>query len=218
MQKKTFITIQPWIGQILQEIKKDIKTEHLPADKHFYKEHFGSRPLNRLTSEEINAVYEKELLAGNENLSEWVVNRWVFKHGDIYQFFAEELSKINPNFQEIELIPDADAESMLARAKSFGAQSIYLFAELNEVVFSQKFFEQLRLAAEEERKDLREQEEKKGAQESLEQLLERTKREMARLQERYETKLAGVQRKYQTDVDALKKQIRSLQQKLPSGQ
>lgn len=38
--------------------------------------------------------------------------------------------------------------------------------------------------------------------------------EKARLQDKYEDKLAGVQRKYMTDVEALKKQIRSLQQQL----
>jgi phage host-nuclease inhibitor protein Gam len=106
---------------------------------------------------------------------------------------------------------------MLASAGDFDIQSIYLFARLNEVVFSEQFFERLRVAAEKEREEKREREEKKEKQDTLEQLLERSKREIVRLQERYEDKLAGVQRKYQTDVDALKKQVRSLQQKLTLG-
>src|SRR4051812_29479910 len=82
-----FHTLQPWLEEILGSIRKDIKTDYLPGSATFYRTHFGSRPQNRLTIEEINAAFIKELLAGNEEMAEWVVNRWVFKHGDVYRYF-----------------------------------------------------------------------------------------------------------------------------------
>ena len=57
-----FQTLQKWIHEILNAIKKDIKTDHLRADPVFYRTYFGNRPQNRLTAEEIFAAYEKELL------------------------------------------------------------------------------------------------------------------------------------------------------------
>jgi phage host-nuclease inhibitor protein Gam len=58
------------------------------------------------------------------------------------------------------------------------------------------------------------EQEAKSVAESHEQVVARLVREKERLQEKYEDKLVGVQRKYQTDVEALKRQIRSLQQQL----
>ena len=98
METNSFSALRPWVEQILLTIKKDIKTDHLSTDHSFFKAHFGNRALNKVTQEEIFSVYENELLAGNRELMEWVVNRWVFKHGDIYRHFAERLSAINPHF------------------------------------------------------------------------------------------------------------------------
>ena len=87
MEMNSFSSVGPWMNQILDTIKKDIKTDHLAVDKTFYLAHFGRRPINKLSIDEIFTVYEKELLAGNQTLGEWVVNRWVFKHGDAYRHF-----------------------------------------------------------------------------------------------------------------------------------
>lgn len=214
MQKNPFPSVQPWIPQILHAIKKDIKTDHLALDKNFYKVHFGTRPMNKLSLEEIFAVYEKELLAGNEQLVEWTVNRWVFKHGDLYQRFADRLTAIHPEFYTIESLTEEQAEQVLGGVQEFKASEIYLFSSLNGVVFPESVFVRLRAAAEKESQETKEREEKNSVTESLEQELERLRREASRMKEKYEDKLAGVQRKHQTDVEALKKQIRSLQQKL----
>jgi len=213
MEMNSFTYVRPWMEQILQAIRKDIKTDHLPRDKSFFKTHFGNRPQNKLAQEEIFAAYEKELLAGNEELCEWVINRWVFKYGDIYRHFAERLSAINSNFHEIHSLTDSQAEQVLAGApERFGSVPTYIFSRLNGVVFSEAIFEKLYQAALQETQFRKQAVEEKREQESIEQINMRHQRELSRLQEKYEDKLAGVQRKYSADVEALKRQIRSLQQ------
>ncbi len=214
MQKNPFNLVQPWINQILHVIKKDIKTDHLSVDKNFYKTHFGSRPLNKLSLEEIFAVYEKKLLEGEEEIVEWAVNRWVFKNGDLYQHFAQRLSAINPEFSEIESLTESQAEQVLDGAEAFGVLNVYLFSRLNGVVLPESIFKRLETAAAKEQESENARAEKESAQESLEKELDRYRRDASRIKEKYEDKLAGVQRKYQVDVEALKKQIRSLQQRL----
>lgn len=209
-----FESLGPWLKNILSSIKKDIKSDYLPADKIFYKTHFGNRPMNRLGPDEIFAAFEKELLAGHESLSEWVVNRWVFKHGDIYTHFADRLSIICPDFNELKELTLDQSEEVLAGAESFGAISTYLFSQLNGVVFPSSIFEKLRQAALEAKEKQEVEETSQLAQETLEQIIERQQRDLVRLQDKYESKVAGVLRKYQTDTEALKKQVRALQQKL----
>lgn len=213
--KHIFTSIQPWICRVLETIKKDIKTELLPSDPTFYRSHFGNRPQNRLTTEEIFAVYEKELLSGNESLGEWVINRWVFKNGDIYQHFAEKLSQIQEDFAQIEALDEPQSQAILKGAvEAYGALNTYLFSVLNGVVFPQIVLERLKKDAEKESVEQAAKETSAQEKQTLEQILGRHQREVARLQEKYESRLAGVQKKYATDVEALKKQVRSLQQKL----
>lgn len=206
-----FLSLQDWIFDILEAIKKDIKSDHLPADPVFYKTYFGNRPQNRLTSQEIFTAYEKELIKGNEELSEWVVNRWVFKNGELYKHFAEKLSEINPDFSEIKQLSVEESEKVLkGAAESFGAIQTYLFSFLNGVVFPKEILDKLRKAAEEEKALLKKKEENSVQQESLEKIIAAHQREIARL----ESRVAGVQKKYATDTEAFKKQIKALQQKL----
>jgi hypothetical protein len=216
--KDKFQTLQPWLSQVLHTIKKEIKAEHLSKSPIFYKAHFGNRPLNRLTNEEICVVYEKELLQGdNEEMGEWVINRWVFRHGDIYQHFAERLTQIHPDFDEIKSLNDMQSEQVLSGSvESFGAISVYLFTVLNGVVISPSVLGRLRSAAEKEQAKLKTELETALHTENLEQILERQKNELVRVEKKYEDKLAGVMKKHATDVEALKKQVRSLQLKLNS--
>jgi len=55
-----FQNIQPWIVDILDAMKKEIKTDYLQNNRNFAKTHFGSRPITWLTPEELNPVLEKE--------------------------------------------------------------------------------------------------------------------------------------------------------------
>ncbi len=216
--KNQFETIQPWIVQILNTIKKDIKTEHLGSDPVFYKTNFGNRPQNRLGAEEIFAAYEKELLKGNEDLSEWVVNRWVFKNGDLYRHFAERLSAIHPDFDQIKNLTEEQSREVLKGTEGFDAVSVFLFSVLNGVVFPDKIVEKLRKTAETEAASKKVEEASAAEQQSIAKIVEHHQREVARMNEKYETKLSGVQKKYATDTEALKKQIRALQQRLNSLQ
>jgi hypothetical protein len=209
--KNQFQALQNWTLEILNTIKKDIKTDHLHTDPQFYRTYFGNRPQNRLTSEEIFAAYEKELLVGNESLSEWVVNRWVFKHGDLYQHFAERLSQIHPDFAEIKQLTPEQSEQVLAgAAENFGAIPTFLFSVLNGVVFPESTLEKLLQAAEKEKAVQAKEGAENEKKESLEKIIAAHQREIARLND----KIAGVQKKYTNDTEGLKKQIKSLQQKL----
>ncbi len=213
--KNQFETIQPWIPLVLAAIKKDIKTDHLPGSPIFVRTHFGNRPLSRLTAEEIFAAYEKDLLSGDADLADWVVNRWVFKHGDIYSHFADSLSQVAEDYSAIQSLTVEQSEKILSEAVDrFGALHTYLFSVLNGVVFPESVFQRLRTWAENE--EAAKKEEEKGTEErlSLQQLTERYSRDVARLHEKYESKISGVLKKYTTEVEALKKQIRALQKQL----
>lgn len=209
--KNQFQSLQNWTTDILEAIKKDIKSDHLPSDAVFYRTYFGNRPQNRLTSEEIFAAYQKELLQGNEDLAEWVVNRWVFKHGDLYQHFAEGLGRINPKFDQIERLTEEESKAILKGApEAFGAIPTFLFVLLNGVVFPEEIVETLRLDAEKEKVAMQKKEASLAEQQSADKTIATLQREIARLHD----KIAGVQKKYTTDTEALKKQIKALQQKL----
>ncbi|MBX9744331.1 MAG: hypothetical protein K2X08_03875 [Chlamydiales bacterium] len=212
-----FEILRPWLKDILISIKKDLKMDYLPGDKIFYKKYFGNRPLNRLTNEEIFEAVEKELIEGNDSLGEWAINRWVFNHGDIYTHFAEKLGQIRPDFNELSELTQEESEEILKGAESFGAIDVYLFAQLNEVVFPAKIFELLKGAALSAKETFLLEEASKEEKLGLEQIIERQQREIIRIQEKCENKIAGVLRKYQTDTEALKAQIRALQKKLSVG-
>jgi hypothetical protein len=206
-----FQTLQNWTLEVLNAIKKDIKNDHLHTDPVFYRSYFGNRPQNRLSSEEIFAAYEKELLKGNEELAEWIVNRWVFKHGDLYQHFAEGLTKINENFDQIKNLTEVESREILKGApESFGAIPTYLFCVLNGVVFPKSVLEELRKGAEAEKVAR----EKKSASNAEEEGFQKTIAALQREITRQNDKIAGVQKKYDKDTEALKKQIKTLQQKL----
>lgn len=206
-----FKTLQPWLFDVLATIKKDIKTEHLPSNPPFYRTYFGNRPINRLTSEEIFTAYEKELVEGNSDLGDWVVNRWVFRNGDLYSHFAERLSEVNPEFSEIKSLTEEQSARILeGAAENFGAVAVYLFSMLNGVVFPAKVLKDLSNQAVAAKEKAKAEAQKHAEEQTLIAKIEQQEREIAR----FESKLAGVQKKYNTDVEALKKQIRALQQRL----
>lgn len=216
--KDKFQTLQPWLPQILQSIKKEIKTEHLSKSPSFYKAYFGNRPLNRITGEEICGIYQKVLLEEeNDDLREWIINRWVFRNGDIYQHFAERLSRIHPDFDSIVSLDEAQSEAVLAGSiETFGALPVYLFCVLNGVVFPETVFSKLRKIAENYESAEKDREIQAEVEKNLLLIEERYKADVSRLERKYEDKLAGVIKKHAMDVQALKKQIRALQQQLKS--
>lgn len=205
-----FQALQNWTLEILDTIKKDIRTDHLHTDPVFYRTYFGNRPQNRLTAEEIFAAYEKELLKGNDDLAEWVVNRWVFKHGDLYKHFAERLSEVNPDFDQIKQLTEEESARILeGAAEAHGAIPTFIFSLLNGVVFPQTVLDRLRKEADVEKVAREKKAVRDAEQESLDKILAAHQREVARLHD----KISGVQKKYEKDTEALKKQIKALQKK-----
>jgi hypothetical protein len=206
-----FQFLQNWTFEILESIKKDIKTDHLHTDPAFYRTYFGNRPQNRLTTTEIFSAYEKELLKGNQDLADWVVNRWVFKHGDLYQHFADRLSAINPDFVQIESLTLEESEQILdGTAASFGSVSTFLFALLNGVVFPKTVLDRLEKEAGLEREKRALDAKLEGEQQGFEKIIASQEREITRLND----KIAGVLKKYEKDTHNLKTQVKALQRKI----
>jgi hypothetical protein len=159
---------------------------------------------------EINTALVKELLQGNQDLAEWVVNRWVFKHGEVYNHFAERLEAIRPDFSTLESLNEEESEQVLrGSAEAFGPKPVYFFAMLNDVVFPLSVIEKLRLAVEAE--TAREAEKVPSVDTAAN---EKHRQEMARLIEKYEHRIVGVMKKYTTEVEMLKSQIRALQKRV----
>lgn len=210
-----FFFVQPWIREVLMAVKKELKSEYLPANRAFYQTHFGNRPLHRLMQEEIFFVFERELEKGNVELAEWVISRWVFKHGDVYQHFAGRLSEIQEDFTQIASLTEEQSERILEGAvESFGPISTYLFAYVNGVVFPKSILERLRKDAEVAREQEQKRDEALEEARTMETLVQKHEREMKRVMDKYESKLAGLEKKYIVDTGALKKQISSLQKQL----
>ena len=139
------------------------------------------------------------------------MSRWIFKHGDLYNHFAERLSEVNPDFNEIKQLTEEESRRILdGAAESFGAIPTFIFSLLNGVVFPQSILDELQKGAEAERALLERRAESNIEQQSLEKVIASHQREVGRLND----KILGVQKKYERDTEALKKQIKGLQQKL----
>ena len=215
--KEKFAMLKPWLALIIDAVKKDLKNEHLKQDWQFCKKYLPGKTAQKLTTEELVDVYSVAVdeAESGEALAEFISNRWLLKNSDLYGFFEQKLSEINPNFSEIEEL-DADmSRKMLSHAvKEFGAPRTYLFSVINSVVFPEQVYRELNKEAkealvQEEQKTL-EYEEKA----SLDSLKLSFEQQMARLTDKYEKKLVGMQKKYVQDTETLKKQVATLQRKL----
>lgn len=218
--QEKFAILKSWLTEILTPIKKDLKKDHLSKDNAFFKHHFGNKNLQKLSVQDLVLGYtvalENEDIA--EHLGEFISNRWLLKHTEIYYFFEKELTAVSKEFYVLdELDTDASETIVSGAIKEFGAEKTYLFSVLNSVVFPKKIYDELKKKAERQR--VQEAELKQIAEEakSIEQKEMAYQQEIARLKDRYEKKLQGMQKKYHTDVTALKKQISNLQIKLNKG-
>lgn len=211
--KEKFELLGAWGLEVLQDVKKDLKQEHFRKDVAFVQKHFAKRPVHKLTTEEILSAYASELKEGNEEIGEWIASRWVLKNAEVYNFFAQELTKINPNFDEIDSF-SADVEQNLTQhaVLQFGALTTYLFSILTSVVFSESVYAQLRKLAEQQIAATQVQTAPK--EESLEMVQKRYETAIAKLTEKYEQKLQGFHKKYSQDVEGLQKQVGQLQRRL----
>ncbi len=219
--KEKFVLLQEWLPSIIADVKKDLRREHLQQDPVFSKKYFSNKTLNKLTSEELvhayrTAVAEEEK---GEDIAEFICNRWLMKHSEIYQAFEDYLRPIHPNFTELTELDAATSNGLMDQSiRAFGALNTYLFSIINSVVFPQTIYDQLKQRAKEESiqqasqaKDHEEQTFSANKEKSYQE-------QIARLTDKYEKKLQGLQTKYTQDVESLKKQIANLQRKLHAQQ
>jgi len=128
---------------IVSDIKKDIKSELIKFDYKLFQRLFGKCHIAKLSTQDLAKPLFQEI-DGNPNLEEWIIERWIEKNADMYHFFARLLMSINPKFEEIKSLPDADGEKIAAAASAkFGPQKTYLFSVFNGVAFSPALLEKL---------------------------------------------------------------------------
>lgn len=215
--KEKFADLREWLPHLVEEVKKDLRNEHLKNDMYFVKKFLASKNIHKLTTEELAQAYDKAIQEEEkgEDLAEFITSRWMIKNSELYEFFEKYLSQIQVDFASIEELTPQQSQTIIeAASHEFGAPRTYLFSVLNSVVFPRESFEKLKHKAKEQQ--TRQEEISRQAEEnqSVEELCKEHEREMARLSDKYEKKLAGLQKKYLTDVEALKKQIAALQRKL----
>lgn len=218
--KDKLAMLSPWLTDIVDTIKKDLRQEHLGRDWNFVKQYLGGKNPNKATVEELSEAYKNAVANGEngEDIAEFICNRWMLKHTDLYSHFEQELSKLFPNFSELEEIDEAHSKTLVANAvKEYGAPNTYQFCVINSVVFPKKVFEELSKKAASEADHAKKEETAKQELKTIEDCKTNYEQQIARLTDKYEKKLGGLQKKYTTDVDALKKQLATLQRKLTAG-
>lgn len=215
--KEKFVTLSQWLPSIVESIKKDLKNEHLKRDLPFVRQYFMGKNPNKLTTEELAAAYSSHMANGDntEELGEFITNRWLLKHTDVYDFFEQELHKINPKFHELDILDGKTSLALMEKAiAEFGPTDTYLFCVLNSVVFPADVYKILQQKAKEHAHHSESVSKTQMEKESLETLHRNYQQQIARLTDKYEKKISGLQKKYLTDIESLKKQIATLQRKL----
>ena len=209
--KGRFSLVSPWFADIVSSIKQQLKSEHLSLDPVFVRTHFSGLPLHRISQEELRAVYLREILSGQNQLAEFVANRWLFKNLPLYTFFEGQLEKIGGNIETIEAIADEQAILMIQSAleKSFSIDDVFCFVTLNDVRFSDEVFvdlhkKALELLSERNKPALKKE---NCREEKLEDELKKTK-------EKCEKRVAELTRKHELELTKLHKEIRELKLKL----
>lgn len=211
-----FAMLQSWLPTMIDVVKKDLRNEHLKVDYKFFKRYFAGKVAAKLSVEELVPAYFHEVTEEhNEALGEFVCNRWLLKNTEIYDYFAQQLSQVTPEFQEIaELELPKALEVMEAAIQKFGPVDTYLFAVINSVVFPQPVFTELAKRADEARRHSHEERRRQVEEGTQEKSRLEQERLLQRTVDKYEKKLAGMQRKYHEDIASLKKQIAALQRQL----
>lgn len=214
--KERLLTLDAWLEEIVDGIKKDLRNEHLKKDYNFCKKYFPGKNVNKIEGREMAVAYRKALQEEEaaEAIAEFIVQHWILRNTEIYHFFEERLSQISPDFTQIKELTADQAKTLEQEAfKQFGARRTYIFSQLNGVSFSENDLKKMGEIASKEKGEATQGEEAKSEQHSLEELKARHALEVSRLTDKYEKKLIGFQKKYTQDVEVLKKQLAHLQRK-----
>lgn len=215
--KEKYALLKKWMPSIIDTVKKDIKNEHLKKDWAFVKQYFPGKNINKLTVEEIAQAYMQVIENSEkaEDVAEFISNRWLLKHTDLYHFFEKELSKISADFNELEVLEKNQSLEMIEKAVAeFGAPNTYLFSMINSVVFPKEVYDGLAARAETCVAEAASEAKTASEMKALEEIKCSYEQQIARLTDKYEKKLQGLQKKYFTDIEVLKKQVIALQRKL----
>lgn len=215
--KEKFADLQEWIPLVIDAVKKDLRNEHLKKDFFFVKKFLSSKNIHKISTDELAEAYQKAIQEEEqgEQLAEFITSRWLLKNSDLYEFFEQQLSQINPDFTNLDEIAPAEAQTLInASIREFGAPHTYLFSVLNSVVFPDESFHHLKMQAQQHQEKQEEETRQIVDQMNVEQMRNSFEREMVRMTDKYEKKLAGLQKKYVADVENLKKQVAQLQRKL----
>ncbi|MGK5595438.1 MAG: hypothetical protein ACSNEK_08790 [Parachlamydiaceae bacterium] len=215
--KEKLAYLHEWLPSIIESVKKDIKNEHLKQDFQFVKRYFPGKNINKIDIQDLSQAYQAAIQEqeNGESIAEFIASRWIMRNSDLYYFFENFLSGVNPNFTEIEELDAEIAKRLVdSSVEEFGAQNAYVFSILNSVAFSEGQFSELKEKAQKETKVEAEEKVQQQERETLEGLKRNQEREIARLTDKYEKKLAGLQKKYIQDIDQLKRQVANLQKKL----
>lgn len=215
--KEKFSMLRPWLASIVESVKKDLKNEHLKKDWQFCKQYLPGKNVSKVTVEEMVDAYGNAL-ENSENaeaLAEFISNRWLLKNCELYNYFEANLSRISPNFTELETIDAASSREIVRGAvEQYGAMKTYLFSVINSVVFPKEVYSELGQKAETDEERRIVEERTLHEKLSLEELQKDYEQQIARLVDKYEKKLTGMQKKYAQDTESLKKQIINLQRKM----
>jgi len=215
--KQKFADLKEWIPHLVETVKKDLRSDHLKKDLFFVKKYLASKNIHKMTTAELAEAYAKAIQEEEtgEDIAEFITSRWLLKNSELYEFFEKQLSTINPDFASLEVLTPEQAQVLIeASNKEFGPTHTYLFSVLNSVVFPVETFEQLKQQAQNHQADQEIELFKALEKSSAEEMQLQFQREIARTTDKYEKKLSGLQKKYVADVEALKKQIATLQRKL----
>lgn len=209
--------IGEWIPQILEEIKREIKREHLRKAPAFLQKFFGGKNINAITTEEIVDVYTALLKRSEPQFVDQICYFWQVKHPELYPFFQSKLQVISEDVAEITEIEDALACKIVEESVAqFGAVNTYLFSLFYEVALSDAIFESLRARALEETKSASAIAQQEEETRNCELLRIQHERLMTRMREKYEKKLSALEEKYHTDIGRLRRELTELREADPS--
>lgn len=215
--KEKFAILKEWMPQIVDDVKKDLKNEHLKNDWAFAKRYLGGKAPNKVSVQDLVEAYLSAIASeeNGEQIGEFIATRWLIKHSEVYDYFEKQLSAIDPNFSELQSLNLQQSQPIIEGSlQNFGPLATYLFSVLNGVVFPKEIFDELAKKSKNEANRQEQMEREASERMSLEQIEKKYEMQLARLTDKYEKKLQGLQKKYLIDTEALKKQVSILTRKV----
>ncbi len=208
--------LRPLLSLLIEDIKKDVKNEHLKNDILFCKQYLPGKNIAKATTADLADAYAAAMENSEyaEKIAEFLSQRWLLQNTDLYDFFEETLMKIDPNFTELEMLDSEISKKIVQEAiQTHGALNTYFFSVINSVVFPKEIYAELSRKAQDETTKKEEEAAKAQQQMTLENMQRHYEQQIARLTDKYEKKISGLQKKYVQDTENLKKQLAQLHKK-----